>query len=206
MLAYLIQGFVLGLGASATPGPMQAFFLAQTLKNGWLRTLPATLAPLASDVPIISLVLLVLTQTSNRVLDVLQVIGGGFILYLAWGAWSSARQSSADVEPEAAYAGFFKAVTMNLFNPNPYIFWSIIGGPIVIEAWRTSSGLAISFLSGFYVALVGGFALTILIFALARQLGPKVTYVLSIVSAVALLAFGLYQIWAGVIALLSGGT
>lgn len=62
MLAYLLQGLSLGLSAMASPGPFQAFIISRTIHNGWQRALPAVLAPLISDGPIIALMVLVLTQ------------------------------------------------------------------------------------------------------------------------------------------------
>ncbi len=87
MLAYALQGLLLGFPAAAQPGSMQAYLLAQTVKNGWRRTLPAALAPLISDGPIILFVLLLLTYMPPLFLSLLQIAGGGFLLYLAWGAY-----------------------------------------------------------------------------------------------------------------------
>ncbi|MDP2884326.1 MAG: hypothetical protein Q8P51_04810 [Ignavibacteria bacterium] len=62
MLIYLIQGATLGLAAAVQPGPYQTYFMSQALNYGWRRALPAALAPLISDGPIILLTLLVLSQ------------------------------------------------------------------------------------------------------------------------------------------------
>jgi threonine/homoserine/homoserine lactone efflux protein len=187
----------------ATPGPFQAFLLAQTMKNGWQRTLPAALAPLVSDGPIVALVLLVLTQTPDWFLSVLQILGGLFILYLAWGALSAAKStgSSLEVSAEAAGQNFMKAALMNALSPGPYLFWGLIAGPIVIEGWRRSPALGLSFVLGFYLTLIGGFAAFIILFGTASRLGPRVSKILSGVAAVALLGFGVYQLWSGVGAL-----
>jgi threonine/homoserine/homoserine lactone efflux protein len=187
----------------ATPGPFQAFLLSQTIKNGWQRTLPAALAPLVSDGPIVALVLLVLTQTPDWFLSVLQILGGLFVLYLAWGAFLTVKStgSSLEVSEEAAGRNFLKATLMNALSPGPYLFWGLIAGPIVIEGWRRSPTLGLSFVVGFYLTLIGGFAAFIVLFGTASQLGPRVSKVLSGVAAVALLGFGVYQLWSGVGAL-----
>lgn len=200
MIFYFIQGAALGLSATAAPGPFQAFLLSQTLKNGWRRTLPASAAPLVSDIPIVSLVLLVLTQTPTWFLSGLQLAGGLFILYLAWGTLSSLTVSAAPVAAslETGHRSFFKGVMMNALSPGPYLFWSVLAGPIVLKAWRQAPGLGVSFVLGFYAMLIGGFALFVILFATASQLGPKVNLVLRLISGVALLAFGLYQLWLGV--------
>lgn len=200
MTGYLLTGISLGFYAAMAPGPFQAFLLSQSLKNGWQRTLPASLTPLFTDGPIIALVLLLLTQTPNWFLSALRIVGGFFIVYLAKGAFDSFRQEdfSLKATAEASERGMFKAIMMNALNPNPYIFWSVVAGPILLEGWRQSPRLGLSFLLGFYGTMVSGLAGLIILFATARQFGPKVTRILSGVSAAALLIFGLYQIWEGI--------
>jgi threonine/homoserine/homoserine lactone efflux protein len=203
MLLYLIKGLTLGLSAAATPGPFQAFLLSEAASKGWRNTVAAAFAPLLSDGPIIALVLLILTQTPQVFLDVLQIGGGFFILYLAWGAWQAYRRYNLETVVPTVPVGerktVLQATVMNLLNPNPYIFWSAIGGPILIEAWRTEPLLGISFLVGIYVMLIGGFIGLIFLFSAAGQLGPKVNRALIGVSAVALAVFGVYQIWQGIV-------
>jgi threonine/homoserine/homoserine lactone efflux protein len=188
----------------STPGPFQAYLLGQTLQHGWKRTLPATLAPLVSDGPIVFLVLLVLTQTPTWFLDVLRLVGGFFLLYLAKGALSGIKSTQAIPLTTATMSrrDFFKAVLLNSLSPGPYIFWSTIAGPIVLSAWRQAPGLAVSFVLGFYVTLIGGFMLFVILFATASQFGPKVSYFLRVISVLALILFGLYQIWLGATALI----
>jgi threonine/homoserine/homoserine lactone efflux protein len=188
----------------ATPGPFQAFLLAQTLKNGWKRTLPAAFAPLMSDGPIIFLVFLVLTQSPTWFLNLLQIAGGLFVLYLAKSALATLRTPTLTppLSASATRQNFFKAVLMNTLSPGPYIFWSVIAGPIVLEGWRTSPSLGLSFVIGFYLTLIGGLIGLIILFASASQMGPKVSQVLRVISVGALLLFGVYQIWAGVVTLM----
>lgn len=198
-MVYLLQGCAYGMYAAAQPGPFQAFLLSQTLKNGWRRTLPAALAPLLSDGPIIVLVLVILTRTPDWLLSTLQVAGGLFLLYLAKGSFDTARSahdvSASELQKESAHESLLKATVMNALNPNPYMFWSIIGGPVLLEALQRSTGLGASFIAGMYGTLIVGSALLIIVFATTRRLGSRVTQILSAVSALALASFGLYQIW-----------
>lgn len=201
MMAFLLRGLVLGLPAAAQPGPFQAYLLSQTMKIGWRRTLLAALAPLLSDGPIIILVVLVLTQLPGWFLRAVQIIGGAFILYLAWRAWKTFREgqfTAPQAEDETVRQSLLEAAVMNLLNPNPYIFWGLAAGPILVQAWRDAPALGLSFLIGFYGALLGGFALQIVVFGTARRLGPRVSRALTAISAIALLLFGVYQLWQGV--------
>lgn len=199
MLEYLLSGLILGLPAAAQPGPFQAYLLAQTMKNGWRRTLPAALGPLLSDGPIILLVVLVLTQLPGWFLRGVRVAGGFFLLYLAWGAYRAFRKAdfSAPEPEDAAQQSLLEAAAINALSPGPYLFWGLAAGPILLEAWRRSIAHGASFLLGFYGTLIGGFVLFIVLFATARRLGPQVSRWLTAFSALALMLFGFYQLWQG---------
>ncbi len=199
----MLQGLILGGTAAAQPGPFQAFLLSLIARHGWRRTLPAAFAPLISDGPVLALVLLVLTRLSPSLLAVIQLAGGLFLLYLAWGAWRAFRRvASMDVvaadEKAATWGNILKAALMNLLNPSPYIFWATVAGPILIEAWREAPATGVAFLLSFYVALIGGLMLFIVVFGGASKLDARVNRALAALSAVGLLAFGVYQLAVGI--------
>lgn len=199
MISYIIQGMVLGLAAATSPGPLQAFFLHQTMRNGWRQTLPAALAPLLSDGPIILLVLLVLTRTPDWMVRFVRISGGIFLIYLAASSifeLRRGREHEIDIDNEYQ-SGIVKAIITNLLNPNPYIFWGVVAGPILVSAWRLSKSYSVGFILGFYMTLVGGFIGLILLFATGRKLAPNLTLVFQAVSAIALAAFGTYQMYIG---------
>lgn len=199
MLIYFSQGLLLGGAAAAQPGPFQAYLLSQTLQNGWRRTLWAAFAPLLSDGPIIVLVLFVLTRLPDGFLVGLQLVGGCFLLYLASRAFRALQQPviSPTTPAESKRMNIFEAALMNALGPGPYIFWGTIAGPILLASWRQSAHLGLGFLFGFYGALIGGFMAFVALFAVAKQLDPRVSRLLAGASALALLGFGLYQLWQG---------
>lgn len=199
MIAYLLQGLILGFPAAAQPGSMQAYLLAQTLKNGWRQTLPLALAPLISDPPIVLLMLLLLTYTPPLFLAILQIMGGCFLLYLAWGAWKGMKTAvSIAPPPDSAQKGLFKAALLNALNPNPYIFWATIAGPILLTALRESVWHGAAFLLGFYATLVGGFAAFVGLFSLTGKLSAQANRWLNGAVVVVLGLFGAYQLWKGI--------
>jgi len=200
MVAYLTRGLILGFSAAAQPGPFQAYLLSQTITNGWRRTLLAAFAPLLSDGPIIILVLLVLTRMPDWFLSGMQVLGGLFLLFLAWGAYRSYKNTASLNAPTDASTNqsIIKAALMNGLSPNPYIFWGTIGGPLLIAGWRQSPTHGLSFMVGFYVMLIGGFVGFIALFAIAKNLDPRLSRILSVSSALVLLIFGFYQLWLGI--------
>ena len=199
MGAYFIQGLLLGFTAAASPGPLQAYFLSQTMQVGWRRTLPSSLAPLISDAPIILLVLFVLTRTPDSVLRIIRIGGGFFLLYLAASSLISYRRRRPDASApsQPMHTSILKAALTNILNPNPYIFWGIVAGPILLSAWRQSATFGASFLVGFYGTLVGGFLLLITIFAAGRRFVPRLNSSLSLLAILALTVFGIFQLYSG---------
>jgi threonine/homoserine/homoserine lactone efflux protein len=129
----------------------------------------------------------------------LQLAGGVFILYLAAGAFKAWRDDRGATAASAAPAHqtLIKAAIVNLLNPNPYLGWTLVLGPLVLRAWRQSPTNAIALVVAFYATLVVATAGIIILFAAARSFGPRVARQLVGISALALAAFGLYQLWSG---------
>jgi threonine/homoserine/homoserine lactone efflux protein len=200
MWLYILQGIGYGFAAAAQPGPFQTYLVSQTLLKGWKRTLPAAFAPLLSDGPIIAVSLLIISQVPLWLQRFLYIAGGLFVLYLAHGAYKSWRKFASiipDIEREAQQS-IFKAALINALNPNPYIFWSLVTGPILLTGWREAPLHGLSFVAAFYSSMILSLSTIILVFGFARQLGPKVNRSLVGASAIALFCFGLIQLWLGI--------
>lgn len=204
MLAFITQGLLLGVYAGATPGPFLAFLMAQSLRVGWRRTLPAAFAPLLSDSPAILLCIFILSQTPDWFISALRLVGGGVLLWMAYGTLSTARQASL-AEPSSANENsrsLMRATLMNLFNPNIYIFWSTIGAPIVLDGFKYSRIHGFSFIAAMYATLIPTLAVIIFLSGAANRFTPRVRTILSYALGGMLVLFGLYQISQGLIALL----
>jgi threonine/homoserine/homoserine lactone efflux protein len=196
MFLYFLQGLTLGLSAAATPGPFQAFLFSQSARIGWRRSLPAAFSPLLTDAPIIALMVLVLSSLPGWLIDGLRLAGGLFLLYLATNAFKAAGENSQ--EPASAVrpvAGtIIQAAVINILNPNPYIFWSLVGGPVLLDCWHKGLPYCLAFLCGMYGALTGGCASLIILFASAARLEQRFNRVLLYISAAALVFFAGFQL------------
>ncbi|HLB59034.1 MAG TPA: LysE family transporter [Bdellovibrionota bacterium] len=207
-MEYLLKGIGLGLFAAVTPSPYQAFLLQQTLKTHWRHAIPLVLAPFISDGPIIIIVLFALSRLPSTFLQIIQIVGGVFILYLAYGAFLAFKTSLAAQEPKVKKSplrrkAILQAAFINILSPNPYIFWSTVLGPILLTGWRESPGKGLSFLVGFYGMLIVGMGALVIIFDTAKKVFPKLTHLLLGGLTVLLFLFGLYQIWSGVSGILA---
>lgn len=200
MWLYVLQGIGYGLAAAAQPGPFQTYLVSQALTRGWKPTLPAAFAPLISDGPIIALSLLLISQLPVWLERFLYIAGGLFLLYLAYGAYRSWRNFDSNIPSPGMknQQSLLKAALVNVLNPNPYLFWSLVTGPILLTGWRQTPTHGLGFMAGFYATMILGFAVTIIVFGSARQLGPKVNRALLGISALALFCFGLFQLWLGI--------
>ena len=200
MLLYLIQGIGYGFAAASQPGPFQAFLVSQSLTRGWKRALPGALAPLVSDGPIILLCVLVLSQLPEWLQQVMYILGGLFVLYLAYGAFKSWRDYDETIShPELSnQQTILKAALTNALSPGAYLFWMFITGPLLVQGWRETPIHGVALLVGFYATLISGLAVIIVIFGSAARLGPKLNRALLGISSIVLFGFGLYQLWKGI--------
>jgi len=201
MFVYLIFGITYAFAAAIQPGPFQTFIISKTLENGWKRTLPAAFAPVLSDGPIIILVLLILNNIPPAFLKYLQIGGGLFLLYLAYDSFKSFLNFDKLKKPEEnkASSTLFKAVLVNVLNPAPYIGWSLIMGPMFIKGYHEATFNGIVLIASFYTTIVICQMGIILLFGLARNLGPKVTRITLGIASIGLAAFGVYLLWQGVV-------
>jgi len=214
MLSVLLIGAAFGFSAAVQPGPFQAYLVSSTMVRGWRHTLPTVFAPVLSDIPVVALVLTVLARVGNAWLDVLRMAGGVFLLYLASKAWRAYREYGQDGQGQAASLSYsegvgsaparsvLEAATVNLLNPNPYIAWSTVLGPLVLRSWTDAPTHAAAFVAAFYGTMVGSTIVLVLLLAGARSLGSAVGRAFVAFSALALAAFGAWQIGVGALSVL----
>lgn len=201
MIAYFVQGFLLALPTTLTPGSFKVFLISEALQNGFRRSWPIAFAPVITDGAIIALVMLALTQLPQTYLDLLRLLGGFFLLYLAARIVALLRRTSGAVlkapGEHASRQSLGRAIVINLLNPNPYIFWAVVAGPILVTALDQSLAYGLTFVIAFYGAFVTGLLIVIWVFATIGQINATLNRVLLGVAAAGMAGIGLYQIWNG---------
>ncbi|MEO1645368.1 MAG: LysE family transporter, partial [Chloroflexota bacterium] len=175
----ILPSISLGLSATSIPGPLQAYLLNITLNYGWRRGLLVILSPLITDGPIIFVTVFVLQQIPEWAIQSIRAAGGLLLLWIAWGAWQqlqsgaefTAKSKNTDDDTPADDAPLRilgTAAAMNLLSPGPYLFWSTVTGPLLVEALAISPLAAIGMLLGFYGTFLGGMSVLVFVF---NQLG-----------------------------------
>ena len=200
MVVYLILGITFGFASSVQPGPFQTFLISRSLTHGWRHTLPSAFAPLISDIPIVILVLIILNNIPSWMR--IYYISEEDFSFFSWpyGAYKSWKNYTFNQTAliQSASQNLFKAATVNLLNPNPYLAWSLVMGPLLLKGWHETPANGIALVAGFYSLMIISNAGIILTFSAIRKLGPKVNRILIGISVVALAGFGLYQLWLGI--------
>ena len=156
-----MQGLALGFASGMAPGPLLAVVVAASLRGGFRSGLLASIAPLITDIPIITVCLVVLANVPDRVASGLAVLGGAVLTWYAYEVLRDARRVSlSDLRSGAAATmsgrrAFWQGVLANALNPSPWLFWMSAGGALLTDAWRDSPVTAIAFVVPFYALLVG---------------------------------------------------
>ena len=193
MLGYLLTGITLGAAAGLSPGPLLALLVSQTLRYGLREGIKVSLAPVLTDLPIVTASLLLLSQLSDTgpVLAVISITGG---LYVGWLGVESIRVRAVETsESGASPHSIRKAMTINFLNPHVYVFWMTVGSPVVLEASKTTVTWAAAFVTGFYVLLCGSKMLLAVLVHRSRAVLSGAAYLWTIrVLGIALIVFAFW--------------
>jgi len=203
MIELVIRGITLGMNAGLSPGPLQTYIIQTSLKLGWRRSLIVVLSPLLADLPIILLIVFVLSQFPPTFIHIVQIVGGLFLLYLAWNAWKDARSGArigggSEDRPITSQRGILiRAVQVNFLSPGPYIFWGTINGPLLMQGLRQSVLHGIGFLLAFYGMFLGILCGLVLLTDRLRHLSDRANRWILMGLALILAVFGLSLIGQG---------
>ena len=122
---------LLGTIAGLSPGPTMALLVSETVRHGFSAGLRVAAVPLVTDIPaaVTAMLLAREIQQSPLLLGLISIIGGCFLLWLAY---DNARVTKDDFlkTQKSSSASLRKAATVNVLNPNFYIYWFSIPIPI----------------------------------------------------------------------------
>jgi threonine/homoserine/homoserine lactone efflux protein len=194
-------GISLGFLAGVQPGPFQTYVISAALSLGWRRGIVVVIAPLITDAPIIVVVVFVLGQVLPPVVKIaLRIVGGLFLLWLAFATWKQLRAGitiGGEATISAGQSTLKRAVLMNFLSPGPYIAWSTFNGALLLQGLEQSSLHAAAFVAAFYVTFLSILALIVVVFDRLRRLDERITRVVLRLTVLILVVFGLLLIMQG---------
>jgi threonine/homoserine/homoserine lactone efflux protein len=201
MLNLISQGVSLGFSAGAMPGPFQSYLISQTLANGWRKSIIVIFSPIITDGPIILLAVVLLRQLPSELIRLIQIIGGLYLLWIAYGAWRRFRSGATlDTTNQPQSRTLSQGLLMNWLSPGPYIFWGTINGPLLVGALEHSLWHGVAFMLAFYGTFLSILALYVIVFDRLRRLDERFTRVIFFITLAVLVAFGISLVWQGLVA------
>ncbi len=191
----LLAGLSIGLAAGVAPGPLQALVFTATLQRGFPAGARVAAAPLLTDAPIIALSVVAVGAMPSRAVQGLGVAGG--IAVAAFGIREIVgvrRGGGGETDPVGA--DLWRGVVANALSPHPWLFWGLVGAPLLVDAWGDAPGRGIAFVAGFYGTLVGSkLALAAVVASGRRRLPPVWRERLVVVGGLLLVVGGVTLIW-----------
>lgn len=195
MTYYLTIGIILGLSAGFSPGPLLTLVISETLQHGIKSGIKIAVAPIITDLPIIIFSLLILNSLSNShlILGIISLIGGFFILYMAYESLHT--QGYKFNVQEVKSNSLTKGILANTLNPAPYLFWLSVGAPIMTKALDLNIVALLIFISAFYTFLIGSKILLAILVGKSKSFlsGDVYIYIMRLLGlALGVLAFVLF--------------
>ncbi|HEX2374850.1 MAG TPA: LysE family transporter [Actinomycetota bacterium] len=193
VIEVLWLGFLLGVGAALSVGPIFVVIVQQAATSGFGASFRVILGSATADLILLlpALAFAWIIRSLERGALWVGTVGALFLLYLAWRAardalalWRENRQLLVD-----GRWAFWKGVAGNLANPLTWTFWLATGTPAMLAAQQAAgpAGLVV-FTATWFLVASGLEAVIALAVARSRRLvGARGQAWLTAVSAVAFL-------------------
>ena len=194
----LLAGLLLGTVEGFKPGPLQTLVITETLKKDWRAGFKVTLAPLITDGPIILFCALVVSTLSNnnQLFAIISFAGAGFLSYMAYETYTISGVNISDANTDNS--SLYKGIITNLLNPNPYIYWTLVGSPFLVKAFEVETWLPLVFIFSFFLVFIFCKTITAIIVERSKTFLSSQTYLLILkILALILVGFALIFVQTG---------
>jgi threonine/homoserine/homoserine lactone efflux protein len=196
-----LAAFGLGVALGASPGPVQLLLFSEASRGGVRRGLLAMAGANATFGVYLLLLAAGLSslEPSETFLRVVQVIGGGFLVFLAVDALRENRRPEVVDAARPRLHPSLRGVVAVLLNPGVYVFLATTGTAVVASAVEEGGrGLAVVTVLALLVGVSLMDSAMVLLGAGAQKVSQRALRILSDVLAIALGALGVWLIVAGI--------
>ena len=135
ILGLAIAGATLGIVEGIKPGPLLTMVIRETLSGGLRAGLWTAAAPIFTDGPLVifSLFAAAWIATNPSALLVITLAGAIFLAQMGYECFGL-EPPNMDEDAPPPTGSFLRGIITNLLNPNVYVFWFLIGGPLMASA------------------------------------------------------------------------
>lgn len=201
-LSIPLAAFGLGVALGASPGPVQLLLFSEASRGGAGRGLRAMAGANATFGAMMLLLAAGLSslEPGETFLRVIRVIGGAFLVFLAFDATRESRRPHEVEETRKGLHPAVRGIVAVVLNPGVYVFLATTGTAVVASAVdQGGRGLAVVTV----VALLLGVSLMdsamVLLGAGAHRVSDRFLRILSDVLAVAMGALGVWLVVRGIV-------
>ena len=155
ILSLAIAGATLGIVEGIKPGPLLTMVIRETLSGGLRAGLWTAAAPIFTDGPLVifSLFAAAWIATNPSVLLAITLAGAIFLAQMGYECFGL-DPPNMDEDAPPPTGSFLRGVITNLLNPNVYVFWFLIGGPLMASAADEEILAPIAYAITFLVTLI----------------------------------------------------
>ena len=148
-------GAILGVVEGVKPGPLLTMVIRETLSGGLRAGVRTAAAPIFTDGPLVIVSLLAAgwISTQPTILIVISIIGAGYLLKMGLECFTIEPPPS-DLAGIDISDSFKRGILTNLLNPNVYIFWFLIGGPLMASVADEEPLAPVAYALTFLVSII----------------------------------------------------
>ena len=199
VISLALAGASLGVIEGIKPGPLLTMVIRETLSGGLRARLWTAAAPIFTDGPliIISLLAAAFLAEHQSLLFVVTLAGAAFLAHMGIECFSL-DPPNIDQHYPTPTGSFLRGIATNLLNPNVYVFWFLIGGPLMASAVRQEFFAPIAYAVTFLITIMLTKAMIAYAFHRASgQISPRTYRGILALCGVAMLCFSAKFVWDG---------
>ena len=159
ILAYALAGLTLAVIEGIKPGPLLTMVVRETLSGDLRAGIWTAAAPIFTDGPLIvvSYLFASILVENPSILVLISILGALFMFKMGVECFSIEPPTlSSILEPASSKKAFGRGVLTNLLNPNVYVFWFLIGGPIMASAVNSEPLAPLAYAATFIIGINSG--------------------------------------------------
>lgn len=203
-LSLALAAFGLGVALGASPGPVQLLLFSEASRGGAGRGLRAMAGANATFGAMMLLLAAGLSsiEPSESFLRVVKVIGGAFLVFLAYDAIRESRRPHAlDERSRGGMHPSVRGIVAVILNPGVYVFLATTGTALVASAVdQGGRGLAVVTVFALLLGVSLMDSAMVVLGAGAHRVSERFLRIVSDVLAVAMGALGVWLIVRGIVA------
>ena len=148
-------GIALGIIEGIKPGPLLTMVIRESLSKGLKAGMWTAAAPIFTDGPMIiaSILLAGWIAEEPAVLCIISILGAGFLAWMGVECFGI-DPPDPDVGESDVTGSLRRGVVTNLLNPNVYVFWFLIGGPLMASAAAEEPLAPVAYALSFLVSII----------------------------------------------------